>query len=542
MAEDLEGRKMKKILSVILALALAASSATVSVCAAGDLPAYTETVSTSTDYAYYGGEQWDAAPMTVKAEIHAREKYTLALCTDYWANVSVFGYNASPTELVPSFTSGDGLLSFSVCVDAGPIWNGATCELLTITPTDAAFEITEPVVAEGSISIYWRGWTNMPFSVTINPYTAKTTVGEVPTDPNLPPYMETSSSSTDYARFGGEEWNVEPMTVEAEIRAREKYTLALATSYWADPSKSGYGEEPTFLPVEFTSGDGLLSFSVRIGAGQIWGGAECELLTITPTDAAYTLTESTTATGTIDIFWRGDTKMPFSVTIHPAEMSVDEISGLIYTVGGDDSEDIHIEAASDPAPIFVKNKASLDEMAEGYDLRDDVYAFFDIWAKGESATSISRKIDLSAGHTPMPLMKESVIAGLPCVYDGFDCDGLASCTWENANVRLTENGDLVDITFSGENGMALLDVCLTEAGEAEQVPFTVCGEFFFDNGEHISEGIPFAFTIVEKGNGAPGGIDIQKVIMIAEGFVILAEAGAIICLVSKKGKAKTKKG
>ena len=87
-------RRVPLVVLVALALALAASSATVSVCAAGDLPAYTETVSTSTDYAYYGGEQWDAAPMTVKAEIHAREKYTLALCTDYWANVSVSGLNS----------------------------------------------------------------------------------------------------------------------------------------------------------------------------------------------------------------------------------------------------------------------------------------------------------------------------------------------------------------------------------------------------------------------------------------------------------------
>ena len=131
----------------------------------------------------------------------------------------------------------------------------------------------------------------------------------------LPPYTETVSDSIDYAIYGDGQWNITPKPLELTIGTREKYTLALATSYWALPEVSGYSSTPTQLNATFTSGDGLLEFQVKLAPGPIWDGAECELLTITPTNAAYLLEQTTTVTGHIDIYWRGFTKMPFSITI-----------------------------------------------------------------------------------------------------------------------------------------------------------------------------------------------------------------------------------
>ena len=414
------------------------------------LPAYTETISDTTDYANYGGSNWEVEPMTVEATIGPREKYTVALATSYWANADTSGYGAEPTQLVATFTSGDGMLDFYVTIGAGPIWGGAECEMLTIVPTDAAYTLTADTTVTGTIDIYWRGYCHMPFSVTIdveeqvakepktevicdstaacgddwswtgdgdkiaslpageitadeifvaavctpywtdNHYTTEateTTVTftsgaglvtialrnrqesviwggadcvfaeitptetaeeikedtvvsgtfqmfyapwgaycEVPfeivlkadvqnVEPDLPEYTETVSDSTDYANFGGSSWEVEPMTVETTIGPREKFSVALATSYWANPEASGYGAEPTKLNATFANGEGLLDFYVTIAAGPIWGGAECEMLTIVPTDAAYALTADTTITGTIEIYWRGWVQMPFSVTI-----------------------------------------------------------------------------------------------------------------------------------------------------------------------------------------------------------------------------------
>jgi len=494
---------------------------------------YTDIVSDSTDYAYFGGEQWGAAPKTVEAEIGAKERFTMALATDYWADPPQSGYSAKPTALTPTFTEGDGLLEFSVRIDAGPIWGGATCELLTITPTEQARALTEPVTATGTFHIFWRGWCDMPFSVTINP-----AANEAPeTDPSLPEYTEVISDSTDYAYSGNESWGAEPGVVEATIRAREKYTLALATSFWAPTDQSGYTDQPTYLDAAFTEGDGLLSFSVRNAPGPIWGGAECELLTITPTDAAYTITEPVTAEGTIHIFWRGWCEMPFSVTINPAALSEEEANDLIREVGSENDVDGEQTGRPVPDPLFVRNSASLEEMKEGFDLREDVYAFFDIWAGGNAATSISRKIDLGKDVGPLPLMKESVIKGLPCMLDGFDCDGLDGCTWQDAKVMMNKNGKLLNITFSGQDGMVLIDLALSEQGEAEELPFTVEGEFYFERGAHLSEGIPFSFTITGKPAAQENKtVNTSAVVMGAEGAVILAEAGVIASLLSKKKK------
>lgn len=292
-----------------------------------DLPAYKKTVSTSTDYANYGGDQWNVAPKQIKLDIGTRETYSMALAGAYWANTENTGYCEEPTRLPVTFHTGEGLLEAYVTLEAGPIWGGAQCEMLKIVPTAAAYELTEATVVTGEIDIYWRGYTRIPFSIGLVP------AGEENPDHGsvLPPYTETVSTSTDYATFGGSDWNVEPKTVEATIGPREKYTLALATSYWANPSVSGYSAEPTPLTATFESGDGLLEFSVRIGAGPIWGGAECELLTITPTDAAYALTEDTVVTGTIDIYWRGPVQMPFEITIKAPGSAADEPVGMEFT-------------------------------------------------------------------------------------------------------------------------------------------------------------------------------------------------------------------
>lgn len=276
-----------------------------------ELPTYTHTISDSADYANYGGNEWNVAPKLIQLDIGTREKYSMALAGAYWAATENTGYCEEPTRLPVTFTTGEGLLEAYVTLEAGPIWGGAQCEMLHIVPTAAAYELTEATVVTGEIDIYWRGYTRIPFSIGLVP------AGEEAPDHGsvLPAYTETISNSTDYASYGGSEWNVEPKTVEATIGPREKYTLALATSYWANPEVSGYSAEPTQLNATFTNGEGLLEFSVKLAAGPIWSGAECELLTITPTDAAYALTEDITVTGEIDIYWRGPVQMPFSITI-----------------------------------------------------------------------------------------------------------------------------------------------------------------------------------------------------------------------------------
>lgn len=277
------------------------------------LPDYTETVSTSTDYANYGGDSWEVTPKLVEATIGTREKYTLALAASYWANADYTGYNKEPTMLGVNFTSGDGLLKFCVRVDEGPIWGGAECELLTVIPTLAAYELTETTTVTGTIDIYWRGFCSMPFSITIKPEGAE----------NLPPYTITKDNRTDYASYG-EGWEIEPKLLEAEVGVREKYTMALASSFWAPTEYSGYSKTPTLLSATFTNGEGLLNFEVNIDNYSIWGGEyECELLTITPTSAAYYLTEPVTVTGTLSIYWRGQCQMPFSITLKPAEKPSD---------------------------------------------------------------------------------------------------------------------------------------------------------------------------------------------------------------------------
>ena len=192
--------------------------------------------------------------------------------------------------------------------------SSAKTEVISDSTQAAAGEaITEDTVVSGTFKMFYNWWgtyCSVPFSIKL----------KAP----LPEYTETVSTSDTYANYGGNEWNVEPLPVEATIGPREKYTLALANSYWAMASVSGYSETPTVLVPTFTNGEGLLEFSVKIAAGPVWGGANCELLTVIPTDAAYALTEDTTVTGTVRIYWRGFCDMPFSITIDVPEEETPE--------------------------------------------------------------------------------------------------------------------------------------------------------------------------------------------------------------------------
>ena len=418
------------------------------------LPDYTETASDRTDYADYG-DGWEVTPKTVEATIDAREKYTLALATSYWANTSYTGYNATPIALPATFTTGEGLLSFSVHVAPGPIWGGAECELLTITPTNAAYSLTTETTATGYIDIYWRGWVQMPFSVTITP-----AGGAAPEPVTTVSEREDLASADSVTGFSA--------TFDATVDPQGTYTAAIATSDVAEnPGPSGYTDKPTVLTPTFTSGDGLLTFSVRMGASPISEGTTYELLTVTPTAAAAVLKNDVTATGTVRVYRGGEVDIPFSITIHPST-----------------------------APTLV-----------------------DTWAVAEAfnATSVAMMPVTPMTYT-MDVLDTStdVMMVLHSSYHFMNCkcgttwsgDPAAACPelmdLANLHVRYTKNGDYLNLLFSKQEKWSqdciYITMMPTQAGVAAvsdgRMP-TVEGVIYYESadGAHGSYEHPFVFTL-----------------------------------------------
>lgn len=278
-----------------------------------DLPDYTLTRSDSLAYAN-NVPGWNSTPQKLEISVHSREQFEIALCTDYWANVETSGYNENLRLLSVDFTNGEGLLDFYVHIGSAVIWGGASCELLTVVPTDAAYEITQPTTVTGTVSLYWTGWTTMEFSVTILP--------------QLPNMAESKSEQTAIASAASG-WNLTPPKLEEALSVREKRIVTLCTSFWANTEASGYNAELRLLSNTVTEGEDLLDFYVSIGEGTIWGGTEAELLTIVPKDAAFSITEPVTVSGKLGIYWTNWTELPYSITLTPYE-STEPAQKLVY--------------------------------------------------------------------------------------------------------------------------------------------------------------------------------------------------------------------
>lgn len=263
------------------------------------LPAYTKTYSDSLEYASIAN--WNVTPpSTITATVGAREKFVFSLATDYWANSSWTGINGNPTYLSPSFTSGEGLLAIDVSIGAGGIWGGASCELLTFTPTDAAYNITEPTVCSGTVDCYWCGETTIPFSITINP-----------------PANPISDDPTIANNFGS------AVTIEKTISPSVGYTVALcaANDYWGNMSV--YTEGTAVKP--YNSNDGLIDVTLTNMSGPLWGGAACIYADLQPNAGTALLTETTTTTGYFAFeggtaFDGGTRQISFNITIPGKEV------------------------------------------------------------------------------------------------------------------------------------------------------------------------------------------------------------------------------
>ena len=90
---------------------------------------------------------------------------SVAMCTTYWTEGK---YTEQATELTPTFTQGEGLVTLSLANAGYPeVWESTACTYLKITPTAAGQAITSDTVVAGSVAIINRDGTEIPLQFTI---------------------------------------------------------------------------------------------------------------------------------------------------------------------------------------------------------------------------------------------------------------------------------------------------------------------------------------------------------------------------------------
>ena len=110
-----------------------------------------------------------------------------------------------------------------------------------------------------------------------------------------------------------------------EIYADEIFVAAICSPYW---TSNHYTAEAMQTTVTFTSGEGLVTIALRNRQEDvIWGGADCVFAEITPTAAGEAITETTTVSGTFQMFyaaWGSYCEVPFEIVLKPTDEAGDE--------------------------------------------------------------------------------------------------------------------------------------------------------------------------------------------------------------------------
>lgn len=173
----------------------------------------------------------------------------------------------------------------------------------------------------------------------------------------------------------------------------------------------------------------------------------------------------------------------------------------------------------------------------GYDLCDEVRACIAGWQVGKKADTIERTLDVKENYGYMPLVKTNLLSQINCKIEGAPCDALSGCTWQDIQVLCSQNGELVEFSFKEVGGTVQMQVQFTSAAKKLSTPKTVSGIIYLQgkDGEliHVSEGIPFAFTLTRQATQAP---NMLVVVLVAVVAVLFAAVVVVAILLFKKKK------
>lgn len=176
------------------------------------------------------------------------------------------------------------------------------------------------------------------------------------------------------------------------------------------------------------------------------------------------------------------------------------------------------------------------EEESGYDLQDEVRACIAGWQVGKKAELIERTLNVKESYGYMPLTKTALLNQISCKIEGAPCDALQGHTGDDVQALCTQNGQLVDISFKESNGTVQMQVKFTSEAKKIKVPTTVKGIIYLqgEDGEmiHVSQGIPFAFTLTRQQTQAPNALVIALAAVVAVLFI--AVVFVLILLLKKK--------
>lgn len=177
------------------------------------------------------------------------------------------------------------------------------------------------------------------------------------------------------------------------------------------------------------------------------------------------------------------------------------------------------------------------EPANELDLRDEVRACIAGWQVGKKADTIERTLDVKENYGDIPLLKTALLNQISCKIEGTPCDALAGCAWQDLQVLCDQNGELAEFSFKEVGGTVQLQVKFTSAAKKLHTPKTVSGIIYLQSkdGEltHVSEGIPFAFTLTRQVTPAPNMLVIVLAAVVAVLFVAVV---VVAILLFKKKK------
>ena len=396
---------------------------------------------------------------TLKLEMTADQEVSVALCTTYWTGEN---YSATPKPLEVTCTAGEGLLNMTA-VNTGhdEIWDAADCTFLVITPSAAGRAAADGTAVTGSVAALNGSGekVEIPFEITLNAASGDAGVAEpVVLEPVVSGDVSIANASL------GASGDIPTMNIGFNVA--QELSVALCTTYWTDTK---YSATPTPLEINFTSGKDLVAMSVvNTAHDEVWAGADCTYLVITPTAAGQAISESVQVSGSIKIFSAAsgsDVEIPFDFTLSTIPTFQEWGVADAWT-----SRAQEIISQANPAPIST--------------------VFFGLKDQTENFKALL--------HTSRH--------GMICTCGSAECEELNNA--ENLKIRVDEGADLMNVEFSMEYDATKIQDCVyitltpTELARTnvKSGPISMAGAMWYESadGAHKTGEYEFAFTFQEK--------------------------------------------